>query len=242
MVDTKKLSYHGNTRMVAHMGAASLEPENTIAAFIASCNRSYYGIETDVHVTKDKKVVCIHDSNTERVAGVKVMVEESNFDDLRKISLFDHDKVSYRVDLHIPSLAEYINICKKYGKIAVLELKNKMDEEDVYMIYDEIEALGYNDSTIYISFAIENLHAIRRKNSEQTVQYLTVSDINGEVVEQLKNLRYDLNIHCKLITKELIDTCHKNGIAVNTWTVDDIDVAEDFIGLGIDYITSNAIE
>ncbi|MBE5775575.1 MAG: glycerophosphodiester phosphodiesterase, partial [Clostridiales bacterium] len=59
---------HGNVKMVAHRGVSGLELENTNAAFVAAGNRSYYGIETDVHVTLDGKFVCFHDDNTGRVA------------------------------------------------------------------------------------------------------------------------------------------------------------------------------
>ena len=134
MIDTKKLSRYGMTKMVAHMGAKGLEPENTVAAYVASANRSYYGIETDVHITKDKRVIAIHDENAKRVSGVDILVEESSFDDLRKIRLFDNGG-NVREDLCMPSLEEYISVCKRYGKIAVLELKNRMADDDVYMIY-----------------------------------------------------------------------------------------------------------
>ena len=241
MVDTKKLSRYGNTKMVAHMGAKGLETENTVAAYVASANRSYYGIETDVHITKDKKVIAIHDENAKRVSGVDILVEESNFDDLRKIRLFDNNG-NVREDLCMPSLEDYISVCKRYGKIAVLELKNRMADEDVYMIYDIIESMGYNDSTVYISFSIENLHAIRKKNPTQTVQYLIGKNVPGDLVDTLKEYKYDLDIYVEAITKELLDACHAIGALVNVWTVDKVEKAEELVDMGIDFITTNIIE
>ena len=241
MVDTKKLSRYGNTKMVAHMGAKGLETENTVAAYVASANRSYYGIETDVHITKDKKVIAIHDDNAKRVSGVDILVEESNFDDLRKIRLFDNNG-NVREDLCMPSLEDYISVCKRYGKIAVLELKNRMADEDVYMIYDIIESMGYNDSTVYISFSIENLHAIRKKNPTQTVQYLIGKNVPEDLVDTLKEYKYDLDIYVEAITKELLDACHAIGALVNVWTVDKVEKAEELVDMGIDFITTNIIE
>jgi glycerophosphoryl diester phosphodiesterase len=241
MVDTKKLSRYGNTKMVAHMGAKGLETENTVAAYVASANRSYYGIETDVHITKDKKVIAIHDENAKRVSGVDILVEESNFDDLRKIRLFDNNG-NVREDLCMPSLEDYISVCKRYGKIAVLELKNRMADEDVYMIYDIIESMGYNDSTVYISFSIENLHAIRKKNPTQTVQYLIGKNVPEDLVDTLKEYKYDLDIYVEAITKELLDACHAIGALVNVWTVDKVEKAEELVDMGIDFITTNIIE
>ena len=59
MNNTIKLENKGHTQMIAHRGVCGLEPENTNAAFIAAGNRSYYGIESDVHKTADGKFVSI---------------------------------------------------------------------------------------------------------------------------------------------------------------------------------------
>ena len=76
MMDTIKFN-KANTKVVAHRGLSGLEPENTVAAFVAAGNRSYYGAECDVHVTKDGKFVVIHDETTKRVASKNVDVEKS---------------------------------------------------------------------------------------------------------------------------------------------------------------------
>ena len=112
----------GQTQMIAHRGVSWLERENTNAAFIAAGNRSYYGIETDVHVTKDGKFVIIHDETTERVSlgEYNINVEESDYSEVEKIVLPDLDNTTDRKDIRIPLLSEYIKICKKYEKTCVL--------------------------------------------------------------------------------------------------------------------------
>ena len=129
--------------MIAHRGASGLEPENSHAAFIAAGNRSYYGIETDVHVTADGRYVVIHDDNTLRTTGVDMVVEESKYDDLKKLHLLDSDKENVRTELCIPDLVDYIRICKRYGKTAVLELKNSMSEGHILGIIGEIRGVDY---------------------------------------------------------------------------------------------------
>ena len=62
-MDTIKIDKN-NVKLIAHRGVSGIERENTAAAFVAAGNRSYYGIETDVHVTKDGKFVIIHDDDT----------------------------------------------------------------------------------------------------------------------------------------------------------------------------------
>lgn len=58
--------------MIAHRGVSGIECENTAAAFVTAGNRSYFGIETDVHRTADGQYIIIHDDDTKRVGcGVR---------------------------------------------------------------------------------------------------------------------------------------------------------------------------
>ena len=87
-MDTHKIAMR-KPRMVAHRGLSGLERENTCAAFVAAGNRSYFGIETDVHCTADGQYVIIHDDTTTRVTGQELVVEETDMATLRQLRLFD---------------------------------------------------------------------------------------------------------------------------------------------------------
>ena len=119
-----------NVKMIAHRGVSGIEKENTCPAFVAAGNRSYFGIETDVHVTKDGKFVIIHDETTKRISLEKnnINVEECDYSEVENIVLPDLDGTTIRQDIRIPLLQEYIKICKKYEKICVLEIKNHFEE------------------------------------------------------------------------------------------------------------------
>ena len=231
----------GKTLMVAHRGMSGIEKENTHAAFVAAGNRSHYGIETDVHRTIDGKYVCFHDDTTGRVAIDNMVIEESTFDTLRNLLLTDIDGKKGRTDLRIPTLQEYIRICKKYDKIAVLELKNHFPEEDVIRINEIISKEGYLGNVIFISFDFENMLTIRRLLPKQRAQFLT-SKYSEELVEKLVCERLDLDILHEALTKENIAYMHSHGVVVNCWTVDDPKRAEDLISWGVDFITSNILE
>ena len=114
MKQTIALSDKGGVCMIAHRGLSGLETENTCAAFVAAGNRSYFGIETDVHVTRDGRYILIHDERTGRVApGTDYAVEETDYALLRSVRLADGDSGRTRGDLCLPSLSEYIRICRR---------------------------------------------------------------------------------------------------------------------------------
>lgn len=241
IMNTIKITDKRTTLMVAHRGLSGIERENTNSAFVAAGNRSYFGIECDVHRTLDGKFVIFHDDKTARVAIDNMVVEESTFETLRSLRLTDKDGERGRTDLLIPSLEEYISICKKYEKVAVLELKNDFEEADISRICDIIEDLGHFNNTIFISFSYDNMVKLKSIRPDAKAQYLT-SSFGDDLIEKLLAYRLDLDIYYKALTAENISLCHSNEIKVNCWTVDDKEIAERLINWGVDYITSNILE
>ncbi|MBQ8598502.1 MAG: hypothetical protein IJ411_00070 [Oscillospiraceae bacterium] len=229
--------------MIAHRGVSGLERENTCAAFIAAGNRSYFGIETDVHQTADGKYVIIHDDTTTRVTGKELVVEETELAVLRQLRLFDLHTDLPRGDLCLPTLEEYISICKKYEKVAVLELKNRMPAKAVEEIVEIVADCGYLENTIFISFSLENLIDLRASFPEQPAQYLVskIDDLD-ELIETLKKYTLDLDTKHVAVTEEIVAKLHDHGIKVNVWTVDSPEDAQNLIRMGVDFITTNILE
>lgn len=238
MKDTIKLG--AGVRMIAHRGVSGLERENTNAAFVAAGNRSYYGVETDVHRTADGKFIVIHDDTTDRVAGISCTVEETDFDTLRALRVTDLDG-NPRGDLMFPSLVEYINICKKYDKEAVLELKNHFEPKDIEEIISIIREIGWLERTIFISFDLPNMLCIREKLPQQRAQYL-VSVFGDDLIDILTKNHLDLDIKYSAISAEQVKACHDNGIVVNVWTVNEYEDGKRLAEYGVDFITTNILE
>ena len=227
--------------VVAHRGLSGLEKENTNAAFVAAGNRSYYGIETDVHKTLDGKYVVFHDDTTGRVAVDNMEVEKTTFDCLRNLLLTDIDGKKGRTDIRIPTLQEYILICKKYEKVAVLELKNAFTQDEIYEIVGIIKELDYLENVIFISFCLDNLVFLRNKYPHQPAQYL-VDDYTEELICILKENNLDLDIKYTALTEDNMKALHDADIKVNCWTCDDPVAGEQLALWGIEYITSNILE
>jgi len=231
---------HRGTRMIAHRGASKLERENTCAAFVAAGNRSYFGIETDIHRTLDGAFVVYHDDSTKRLTREDWAVEQCTLAQLRTLRLKDMDG-NIRGDLLMPTLQEYIRVCRKYDKTAVLELKNRLRPDDIRTIVDSIREEQWLHRTIFISFCLDNLICLRELLPEQPLQYL-VSALTQAELDALCAYRLDLDIRYVEVTADQIAQVHALGCRVNVWTVDDPADAERLIRMGVDYITTNILE
>ena len=238
-MDTKKVKF---ANIIAHRGLSGIERENTASAFVAAGNRRYKGIETDVHLTADGKFIIIHNDDTEAVAGDKLSVESTSYRTLRSLRLKDVDGTKDRADLIMPSLVEYIRICKRYGKQCVLEIKNAFPPayvEEIAKVFDREE---YFENAIFISFCYDNLVSMRGYRRDAAVQFLTDKMPDRELIGKLSKNTFDIDIQYKALTADAVRELHHSGIIVNCWTVDNPQDAERLAEYGVDYITSNILE
>lgn len=240
-MNTIKFDDKGNIKMIAHRGVSGLEKENTCPAFVAAGVKSYYGIETDVRITKDGKIIVIHDNDLMRVAGIDMNVEESTFDDLRKVRMKDVDGVTERADLFLPSLEEYISICKKYDKQAILELKNSIPQEKFLEVAQRTKELGWFERVTFISNAAQSLAYLHEKYPESDVQ-LICGYCTDEQIQFILDHGLDADLNLYHLTKEMVEKLKAAGRKVNCWTVNTIEHAKQMQEFGVDMITTNILE
>lgn len=233
-------SHEHKPLMIAHRGLSGLETENTAAAFVAAGQHPYFGIETDVHRTKDGEFIIIHDDNTQRVSGENYIVEETEFAVLRNLHLKDRNTGETRHDLTLPTLSEYIRILRHYEKHAVLEIKNPMEKGDIEKIITIIRAEHYLKHTTFISFDWQNMLHLRCLLPAQSAQFL-METWEEDLPERLASHHLDLDIYFKCLTEERVRRLHEKGILVNVWTVDSPEDAAALAQMGVDQITSNIL-
>ena len=241
--DTVKLQHKGKTQIVAHRGLTVEEMGNTIPAFRDAAKRSHFGSECDIHVTKDKKIVVNHDDDLGSTCDCSMVIEQSLFDDIRQaiVRPLYPDAPHDEQDMRIPTLEEYIEICRSGDKHCIIELKNNFAREDIISVIDELRALDYLHKVIFISFDLQNCIALRELLPEQPIQYLIVNYDNG-VLETLDKYNFDLDMYYQTLSAAILKEVQSHGHKVNAWTIDDPIHAQYFISLGIDYITTNCLE
>lgn len=231
--------------LIAHRGLSGLERENTCPAFVAAGNRRYFGIETDVRLTKGEQFVLLHDETTDRVTLGKhnLHVGKSNYHDLAPIVLPDLDGTTLRQDIRIPLLTEYIKICQKYDKTCILEVKHPFSETDLKRLVGEVQMAGYIEKVLFISFGLESCVRLRALLPKHPVQWLIGNlPVTDKIIKTLVKHQLDADIYYKRLSQTIADTLHDHGIKVNYWTCDDPADAEKLVGFGVDFITTNILE
>lgn len=116
------MSSHTKTLLIGHRGASRNAPENTLAAFELAWQEGADGIEADFRLTRDGRVVCLHDAGTGRTAGVDLLVADSTLAELKQLDVGAWKGARWRGE-RIPSLEEILERFPA-GKLLFIELKS----------------------------------------------------------------------------------------------------------------------
>lgn len=241
-MDTLQFNKAG-AQMVGHAGLASREMQNTIEAFEYAARRSYFGIETDIRKTLDGHFVCFHDADLIVAAGIESSVEKMTLEEIRNVTLFDvRGGETKERGYKIPTLEEYIEICKKYSKECFVELKVVYPKEDIAAIIEVIDSLGYLDRCTFISFYYSDLTFVKEIIPDARVGFTYTANTGEQYFERIVSDRFDVNISVTIITEELIKRFHDSGLKVTCYTVNDPARAEELAQLGVDFIMTDRLE
>ena len=230
---------NGEVKMIAHRGLSGLHTENTLAAFEAAAKEDYYGIETDVHVTKDGVYVLFHDDDLEETTGMDLEIDETDYATLKSVKLPDKGGDGEKAQ-YIPTLAEFLSVCKEYGKQAIIELKADFTKAQIGEIVGILEEYGMKNNATFISFEEENLLYLREVFPTAPAQYLIESATDEELAFAIAN-KFDASIQFWRVLPSKVKKMHEAGLKVGCWTVDKKWQASLMKSYGVDYITSNIL-
>ena len=139
--------------LLIHRGLAKKNfTENTISAF-KYCFKKNYGIETDIHCTKDNKIVCFHDFNLNGKFKINKSIKKTNYQELFKIS-----KINKKP---IPQLKDLIKLSNK-KRFLMIEIKPLFSNENLKVLLTEIKGLKNYCLTSFKEKNIINLYKIKK--------------------------------------------------------------------------------
>ena len=141
------------SHLLIHRGLAKKNfTENTISAF-RYCFKKEYGIETDIHCTKDNKIVCFHDFNLKGKFKINKFLKNIKYQDLLKIS-----KAKKKP---IPLLRDLIELSKN-KRFLMLEIKPLFTKNNLKVLLQEIKKLKNYSITSFKEKNIINLHKMKK--------------------------------------------------------------------------------
>ena len=227
LIDIAKLNE--NVKGINHRGYNSLFPENTLQAFLESRKRGYAYVETDVRFTSDGVPVLLHDASINRTARNSDGTEISGTVNIADITYADAQTYDFGIykgtqfaGLKIPTLEEFLKLCRSTGLRCYIELKAGTQPQ-IESLVQTVRGCGMiknatwiSDNYTYLSYVKDidtqaRLGLIKQSFTSSTAEsLLLLKTDNNEVFADLYYYASDL--------ADQIEIAKQYKIPVETWT------------------------
>lgn len=239
------------TDIVAHRGASYDAPENTLASNRLAWAQKADAIETDIHLTKDGKIIVLHDKTTKRTAGLNAKIADLTFDEARKLDAGSWKDAKFAGE-KLPTLEEQLALIPP-GKRFLIEIKTGPEiVPELKRILEKSKVDRRN--LVILSFNYKSLQAVRKQIPDITTYLLysykspeerkpnakphpTIDDLIAQAKKadlSALSLKYTWPLTPKDM-KKIKDA----GLDLHVWIVDDAEIARHWIALGAKSITTN---
>ncbi|MCO6041162.1 glycerophosphodiester phosphodiesterase family protein [Thermococcus alcaliphilus] len=161
--------------VIGHRGGIGKYPENSLLAFVEAIKAGADGVELDVWLTKDGRVIVMHDESIDRTSNLRGKQKEMTLDELKKADLGMGQK--------IPTLEEVFEALPKDSLINV-EIKDIEVVEKVLEIVDTFNAV---ERTMISSFNIDALRKTREVNRDIALGLLVEEESVVPLIPKLKD-------------------------------------------------------
>ena len=212
--------------IIGHRGAAALEPENTLLSIERAMDIGVDAVEIDVHLSKDKELVVIHDATVDRTTNGTGPVSSYTVQEIKRLDAGKGEA--------IPTLQEVIDLIDR-RMMLVIELKEEGTERSVV---DIIIQNNLFDKAYVISFWHRLVKTVKEMDSRiKTGVLLVGSPVDACIATQAS--ANALVMKYTFVDREFVKIAHDKGLKVFIWNIDDQNLLKPYVDMGVDAIGSN---
>ncbi len=234
--------------LIAHRGASRDAPENTLAAFSLAWQQGADGIEADFRLTRDGRVVCLHDAATGRTAGIDLAVATASFEELRRLDVGRWKGERWQGE-RIPSLEEVLDRLPA-GKRFFIELKSGAETiepmrrilSDSAVSSAQLRLLAFDARlAALMKEQVPGIRVCLNVDYRWNLRSSSWGPNREEILAILEQCGADglsSRVHVSLDAR-FVNELHNSGKELHVWTVDSARGAGRYRELGVDSIMTN---
>ena len=174
------------SELLIHRGIVNKKyKENLLKSFKKSFDKGY-GIETDIHATKDNEFICFHDFTLNRIFKKKKSIKELNYSKIKYISTKDNKP--------IPLLRDLLKASKNKYPLFI-EIKPNLSKKLLIKLFKE--TAGYSNC-VFISFKHKNIFNLLKIKRNIKVG---LSFSSSDSIKKIKKKTNKKKIYCLILDK-----------------------------------------
>lgn len=224
--------------VIAHRGASGHAPENTMAAFKKAVAMGAAFIETDLQLSRDARLVAIHDATLNRTTNGQGAVHDMTLTDLRRLDAgawFGSEFAGER----IPTLEELLEFSKKNDVVFYLELKPAGSWGGEHALIGALRQSGEIPRAVVISFDPSVVLNLRKIEPTLMTGLLFDGQIEKPIRKAVEVGARQLVARADLVTPALLAEARKNDVQIVCWTVNHPAHMRMLIAAGVNGIMSD---
>jgi len=232
--------------VVAHRGSSFTAPENTIASVMLAWRQGAPMAECDIRLSKDKRVMVMHDPNTARTGRIFLKIADTNSAELRNLDVGSWKDPKYKNE-KIPFLEELVQTIPQ-GRVLIIEIK--CGPEIIPYLKKIVDDSGKRKQLAIISFNLDAVAESKTTMPDVPAYYLMGTETDKktnkpkehslDLLKIAKEKGLDgLDLHYGGITEDFAKQVFGANLKLYTWTVDDPNEAKRLKGFGVTGITTN---
>ncbi|MGH9680046.1 MAG: glycerophosphodiester phosphodiesterase [Candidatus Acidiferrales bacterium] len=228
--------------VVAHRGASGHAPENTMAAFRAAVEMGARFIETDLQLTRDARVIAIHDTTLDRTTNGHGPVHLKTLEEIRELDAggwFGPSGAASFAGEHVPTLGEILGFAEQHDVNFYLEIKAGVTWGAEHAVVAAVRDLKAVPRVVILSFDPSALDTVYRLDETIMTGFLCEYPA-GDLVERAVRLgARQLAPRGDLVTPALVKKAHDAGLQVVTWTINEPEQMLRLMDAGVDGIMTD---
>lgn len=229
------------TWVIGHRGASGYAPENTMAAFRRAVELGAGFIETDLHISRDARLVAIHDAELERTTNGSGLVKDHTLAELSQLDAggwFSADFAGER----IPTLEDVITFAREHDIGLFLELKHEAAWGIEHGLMSVLRASGEAHRVVILSFSPGILRNVRRL--DRTLMTALLFSKTSKENPGIFDIARDIGVRqiaprVDLITPEFVAEAQQRDLQVVCWTANEPAEIQAAIAAGVDGVMTD---
>jgi glycerophosphoryl diester phosphodiesterase len=219
--------------IVGHRGAPVAAPENTIDSFLVAIEQRAVMIELDLQLTRDDRLVALHDWDLLRTSGSEIVAEDATAAEIQAV---DIGRYQGRVG-KAPTIEEIFEALPPDYPLN-LELKCRHADHRRYAAVLQ-RAIAGRRSLLLSGFDWNLLRIVRALLPEVAIAPLSDQPLPALLAAARELRAASVHCHCEAMTKAFVDDAWRSGLPVLVYTVDDPAVAAAQYSMGVAGIFTN---
>lgn len=224
----------GNPIIIGHRGIPDLAPENTLQGSILASKYADI-IETDIYLSKDNKIVIMHDNKIDRTTNGSGLIEEFTLKQLKKFDIVYQNKIT---KYKIPTLEEYFFTFKNSDIVFFIEIKSN-NKNLINFLKKLIYDYNMANRVVLISFNIDILRNCHKIMPFISLGILTKQQPTFEILKEMKLINATYHPSYKVVTPQLVNNMHNYLFTIWPWTYDNIKIFNLHKQYGLNGMTVN---